>query len=57
MIQHIPNLIVDIKTVGHRIYVSDVQESIHFLRYRPVENQLIVFADDTFQRSGVDLVM
>jgi len=49
--QHIPNLIVDIKTYGHRIYVSDVQESIHFLRYRPVENQLIIFADDTFQRS------
>ena len=41
---------MDIKTVGHRIYVSDVQESIHFLRYRPVENQLIIFADDTFQR-------
>ena len=48
--QHIPNLIVDIKTLGNRVYVSDVQESVHYIRYRPSENQLVIFADDTYQR-------
>lgn len=49
-LQHIPNLVVDIKTMGNRVYVSDVQESIHYLRYRPTENQLVIFSDDTYQR-------
>lgn len=48
--KHIPNLIVDIKTIGNRVYVSDVQESVHYVRYRPSENQLVIFADDTYQR-------
>ena len=48
--QHIPNLVVDIKTMGNRVYVSDVQESVHYLRYRPTENQLVIFSDDTYQR-------
>lgn len=36
--------------MGHRVYVTDVQESFHFLRYKRQENQLIVFADDTHPR-------
>lgn len=32
------------------MYVTDVQESFHFLRYKRQENQLIVFADDTHPR-------
>ncbi|CAJ0575322.1 unnamed protein product, partial [Mesorhabditis spiculigera] len=36
--------------MGQRIVVSDVQESIHFVRYRRSENQLIVFCDDTTPR-------
>ena len=48
--KHIPNLVVDIKTMGSRVYVSDVQESIHYVRYRQAENQLVVFADDTVSR-------
>ena len=48
--KHIPNLIVDIHSVGGRVYVSDVQEAVHFVRYKPVENQLVVFADETYQR-------
>ena len=36
--------------MGNRVYVSDVQESVHYLRYRPTENQLVIFSDDTYQR-------
>ncbi|XP_033214753.1 splicing factor 3B subunit 3-like [Belonocnema kinseyi] len=48
--KHIPNAIVSINAVGHRIYVSDVQESVYAVRYKRQENQLIVFADDTHPR-------
>ena len=40
-------MVVGIQTFGDRIVVSDVQESIHFVKYRPAENQLVIFADDT----------
>lgn len=36
--------------MGQRLYVADVQESIHFVRYKPVENQLSIYADDTTPR-------
>ena len=42
--KHIPHLVVDIKTVGERIICSDVQESVHFVKYKRSENQLVVFA-------------
>lgn len=48
--KHIPNQIVNIQTMGQRIYVSDVQESIFFVRYKRAENQIIIFADDTHPR-------
>lgn len=48
--KHLPNLVVDIRCMGNRIYVSDVQEAVHFVRYKPQENQLIIFADETYQR-------
>merc|ERR1719362_1099741 len=48
--KHIPNIVVGIQTFGDRIIVSDVQESVHFLRYRRAENQLVIFADDTTPR-------
>lgn len=48
--KHIPYQIVNIQAMGHRIYVSDAQESVFFLRYRRPENQLIIFADDTHPR-------
>ena len=50
MLQRIPNFIMSILTLGHRIIVSDIQESINFVRYKRQENQLIVFADDTTPR-------
>ena len=43
-------MVVGIQTMGQRIYVSDVQESIHFVRHKQHENQLIIFADDLSQR-------
>lgn len=41
---------MDIKTIGDRIVCSDIQESVHFVKYRRSENQLVVFADDTTPR-------
>lgn len=38
---------VGIQTIGDRVVVSDVQESVHFVKYRRGENQLVIFADDT----------
>lgn len=43
-------MIVGLHAMGQRIYVSDVQESVFFVRYKQHENQLIIFADDTHQR-------
>ncbi|KAI5719200.1 hypothetical protein M8J76_006686 [Diaphorina citri] len=48
--KHLPNLIVKIESMGHRIYVSDVQESVFLVRYKRYENQLLIFADDTQPR-------
>ena len=48
--KHIPHIVVGIQSIGDRIIVSDVQESVHFVKYRPGENQLVVFADDTSPR-------
>jgi splicing factor 3B subunit 3 len=48
--RHIPNLIIDIQTIGQRVYASDVQESVFCIRYKKRENQLIIFADDTHPR-------
>lgn len=50
ILQHIPYAVVDIKTIGDRIICSDIQESVHFLKYRRGENQLVVYADDTSPR-------
>ena len=46
----IQNLISSVNTYGNRIFVSDVQESYFFVRYKRAENQLIVFADDSTPR-------
>jgi len=40
-----PNAINKIDTQGDRIYVSDIQESVHFVKYKKAENQLYIFAD------------
>ncbi|CAJ0966354.1 unnamed protein product [Ranitomeya imitator] len=48
--KHIANFIVGIQTIGQRVIVSDVQESFIWVRYKRNENQLIIFADDTYPR-------
>ncbi|CAL2028793.1 unnamed protein product [Caenorhabditis brenneri] len=48
--KNFPVSIVNIQSTGQRIIVSDSQESVHFLRYRKGDNQLVVFADDTTPR-------
>ncbi|XP_057366766.1 splicing factor 3B subunit 3-like [Daphnia carinata] len=48
--KHLPSCVVNIQALGQRVYVADVQESIHFVRYKRMENQLIIFADDTHPR-------
>lgn len=50
VVQHVPNLVTGIHTIGQRVIVSDVQESLFWVRYRRNENQLIIFADDTYPR-------
>ena len=39
--------------MGNRIYAADIQESMHVLRYKPMENQIVIFADDTSPRFTV----
>ena len=36
---------------GDRIFAGDLRESIHIFRYRKMENQLYVLADDQTPRS------
>ncbi|XP_072013068.1 splicing factor 3B subunit 3-like [Amphiura filiformis] len=48
--KHIPNFIVNINSIGNRIVVSDVQESLHFVRYKRQENQMVIFSDDSHPR-------
>ncbi|RPD53419.1 hypothetical protein L226DRAFT_617381 [Lentinus tigrinus ALCF2SS1-7] len=42
--------IVTLNTQGSRIIVGDMQESIYYAAYKPPENRLLVFADDTQPR-------
>ncbi|KAI4826005.1 hypothetical protein KUCAC02_021664, partial [Chaenocephalus aceratus] len=48
--KHVPNLVTSIHTIGQRVIVTDVSESLFWVRYRRNENQLIIFADDTYPR-------
>ncbi|KAI5623964.1 splicing factor 3B subunit 3, partial [Silurus asotus] len=48
--KHVPNLVTGIHTIGQRVIVSDIQESLFWVRYKRNENQLIIFADETNPR-------
>lgn len=45
-----PSMVVKITTYGDRIYVGDMAESVHFAKYKRLENSLVIFADDTIPR-------
>ena len=42
--------IVQIKCEQNRIFVADVQESVHVLKFKPEQGQLYIFADDVLNR-------
>ncbi|KAI9057487.1 hypothetical protein FKP32DRAFT_1615311 [Trametes sanguinea] len=48
--KNFPSTIVTLNTQGSRLLVGDMQESIHFAVYKPPENRLLIFADDTQPR-------
>jgi len=39
----IPNTIVSIESMGHRIVVSDLRDSYFFVKFKAAENQLVVY--------------
>ncbi|EPT04569.1 hypothetical protein FOMPIDRAFT_95487 [Fomitopsis schrenkii] len=49
--------IVSLSTQGSRILVGDMQESVFFAVYKPPENRLLVFADDTQPRWVTSMAM
>jgi splicing factor 3B subunit 3 len=50
-----PLAIVRLQTNGDRIYAADIAESVHFVKYRRLENTLSIFADDTLPRHCTSL--
>jgi len=48
--RNFPNLVSTIDVAGDRIYVGDLQESFHFVKYKKEDNMMYVFADDTTPR-------
>jgi len=47
---HVPNKIISIDSMGERIAVGDVMESITYIVYKPKANRMIPFVDDVIQR-------
>ena len=45
-----PSVITGIQTSGDRVFVSDLMESVVFVKYRRAENSLVIFADDQTPR-------
>lgn len=48
--QTFASAIVTLETQGSRIIVGDMQESVSFVAYKPPENRLLIFADDSQPR-------
>lgn len=48
--KQITNFISQMQTMGPRIFVCDIQESVFFMRYKHEDNQIIIFADDIIPR-------
>lgn len=45
-----PSVITRLQCSGDRIYVGDLTDSVHFVKYRRTENTFSIFADDTSPR-------
>jgi splicing factor 3B subunit 3 len=52
-----PTVITSIKAFGDRIYVSDLMESIIYVKYRRSENSLVIFADDLTPRLATSFTL
>ncbi|UZJ51035.1 hypothetical protein CBS101457_000355 [Exobasidium rhododendri] len=52
-----PTNIVALQTQGTRVVVGDAQESAFYVTYKPTENKLLIFGDDTLPRWITSLVM
>ncbi|OSD06959.1 hypothetical protein PYCCODRAFT_1474347 [Trametes coccinea BRFM310] len=48
--KNFPSAVVTLNTQGSRIIVGDMQESVFYAVYKPPENKLLIFADDTQPR-------
>ncbi|KAI8074923.1 CPSF A subunit region-domain-containing protein [Gongronella butleri] len=46
----LPTVVKSLHTMGDRIVIGDVQESVHYALYHRAENTIAVFADDTAPR-------
>ncbi|KAG5179960.1 putative spliceosomal protein sap [Tribonema minus] len=46
----LPNMVVSLNVMNDRVVAGDMAESLHFVKYRRLENQLVVFADDQVPR-------
>eukprot|EP01025_Chloroclados_australasicus_P032349 TRINITY_DN3279_c1_g1_i8.p1 TRINITY_DN3279_c1_g1~~TRINITY_DN3279_c1_g1_i8.p1 ORF type:complete len:556 (-),score=86.09 TRINITY_DN3279_c1_g1_i8:188-1855(-) len=44
------NFVKSLHAMGDRVYVGDIQESFHYLKYKRQENQLYIYADDCAPR-------
>ena len=55
--KNFPSVIMGIQAMGDRIVVSDATESVHFVKYRSMDNTLIPFADDTLPRTMTASIM
>eukprot|EP00877_Chromochloris_zofingiensis_P000800 jgi/Chrzof1/10720/Cz05g09290.t1 len=48
--RQLPHHVASLHTIGSRIYAADVQESLHYLKYKKADNQFYCFADDVHPR-------
>lgn len=51
------NAIISLNVFGSRIIVGDQQDACQFVVYKPIENRLLVFADDIQQRWTTSSIM
>lgn len=53
----VPTCITSLQTQGSRIIIGDMQESTLFATYKPMDNRLLIFADDVSPRWTTALTM
>jgi hypothetical protein len=50
VMQALPTFVHSIHVNGDRVFVGDMAESVHFLKFKRSDNALVVFADDYSSR-------